>query len=83
MGVIHHDIPVQACRKYIFAVAIIHKNLSEDKQLYATTRQIETPGKKIQSPKVLSTEKGNLIWQEDGGDCADSFRVVCRYVCIF
>ena len=83
INVNQYDIPLQACKKYVFAVAIIHNVLSDDKQLYATTKQIETAGKDIHRPKILSTDKGNLVWQEDEGDCVESYRVVSRYVCTF
>lgn len=83
LGAIHEDIPLEACRKYYFAVAIIHKNLTDNQQLYTTTEQIETRGKQIDPPRILSKDNGNLRWQEDPGDCADSYRVVYRYVCIF
>ena len=43
----HSDIPLQAGRKYIFAVAIIHKDFSDKKQLYTTTKQIDTAGTAI------------------------------------
>ena len=74
------DIPLQASRKYIFAVAIIHKDFSDKKQLYTTTKQIETAGAAIQPTKILSVDNGNLIWQED--DFIDNYRVVSRNVCI-
>ena len=77
----HIDIPLQASRKYIFAVAIIHKDFPDRNQLYTTTKEIETAGKTIQPPKILSIDNRNLIWQE--GDFIDNYLVVSRNVCIF
>ena len=77
----HIDIPLQAGRKYIFAVAIIHKDFSDKKQLYTTTKQIDTAGTAIQPIKILSVNNGNLIWQEE--EFVGNYRVVSRNVCIF
>lgn len=79
----YYDISLQACRKYVFAVAISYQDLPDDKQLYRVTKEIETAGAIVRPPKLLSICNGNLVWQEDDGDCADNFLVINRYVCIF
>ena len=78
-----YDISLQACRRYVFAVAISYKDLPDEKQLYRTTKEINTTRTIVRSPKFLSICNGNLVWQEDDGDCIDDFLVIKRYVCIF
>ena len=74
---------LQACRSYVFAVAISYQDLPDEKQLYRTTKEINTIGTIVCSPKFLSICNGNLVWQEDDGDCIDDFLVIKRYVYIF
>ena len=74
---------LQACRSYVFAVAISYKDLPDEKQLYRTTKEINTTRTIVRSPKFLSICNGNLVWQEDDGDCIDDFLVIKRYVSIF
>ena len=64
----------------MFAVAIIHKDLPAEKQLYTSTKEIETRGINIRPPIFSSASGGNLVWHEDDGDCVDNYIVFSRYV---